>query len=112
MRQIKFRAWDKNKKEWSALITGQVDLLMITTLNIPENNHLEIQQYTGIKDVNGKEIYEGDIVSAGGDQFRWVITWDYLEFIQLPGMSFEQDFSWVEIIGNINENPELIKNNE
>lgn len=113
MRQIKFRAWDKEKKEWSSFIVGQVDYsTMITTLNVPENNNLIIQQYTGIKDMNGKEIYEGDIVSFSENDFTWVIEWDYLELMQLPGMSFHKNFSWVEVIGNINENPELLENHE
>lgn len=75
-------------------------------------------QYTGLKDKNGKEIYEGDIVENGGYyNIMGVVCYDtqyahYFIFNEASGESidFVEIFSSeVEVIGNIHDNPELIK---
>jgi len=117
MREIKFRAWDENKKKWLQKykdIWLCVDDGRTCTLensgNWDSGDYLKgvsviLMQYTGLKDKNGKEIYEGDIVIVHPENKygRRVIEIDLYEgFNHGDGGNFE-------IIGNIYENPELIK---
>ena len=124
MRELKFRAYIKPLKRYA---TG-IDIIQfhkccdvegagiwtVVTANegIFEFDDIVIEQYTGLKDKNGKEIYEGDIVKAGGRIYE--VAW------------FEKDGGWFcfrendsvytplyhlkgEVIGNIHENPELLE---
>ena len=72
-----------------------------------------LMQFTGLKDKNGVEIYEGDIIADRENQDeRYIVEWGSPQFI-LQGFPdeeyIEEDFTEGEIIGNIYENPELIK---
>jgi len=99
-REIKFRAWDKESM-W------QPDLG-----SLPADNTNILMQYTGLKDKNGKEIYEGDIVKGisypavcevvFNDGSFWLIAKDWEN--TLGGMSAD-----CEVIGNIWENGDLLK---
>lgn len=78
---------------------------------------VELMQYTGLKDKNGKEIYEGDIYHVGDKNIRYLVVWfdSGFEGKQLRSTSYAGLKSWakdIEILGNIYENPELLEENK
>jgi uncharacterized phage protein (TIGR01671 family) len=144
-RQLKFRARDTKNNKWLDSVPSMEYLLddgdhSISHHDIDDESSIYIypknllgdtfdsrivwQQYTGLKDKNGKEIYEGDIVkhrkhnkevrigefSDGVDERTGVFLQDpKIKHINF-GTNRLSSFSSCEIIGNIFENPELIKN--
>lgn len=127
-RLIKFRAWDaKNKRMY---YQGEPDLETIHSFFHHHNENDELMQFTGLKDKDGKEIYEGDLIdttdqtgniaSLGNPVYE--IRFDGLEFIVRGDIKTRQiglkEFKIIcehagipfKIIGNIHENPELLKN--
>jgi len=132
MREIKFRAW----LAWGKKVVVVVGIrgfeieptdpripIVVDTgksfgfVSIPLNH---LMQYTGLKDKNGKEIYEGDIVKMEKEWIRWdnnngprVVVFEDGAFSPFGG---DGEYSWedgpdghTEIIGNIHENPELLE---
>ena len=120
MREIKFRAWDSDHNE---MLPGQSLQLLMTKdpLTTCQVDNLEYMQFTGLKGKGGVEIYEGDIViyddySNGAfvtrkqPQRKRIIRFDHEHgAYKLPGQGFHPDWSAVEVIGNIHQNPELLE---
>ena len=88
MRTLKFRAWDSKNKKFPFVgfhIIGECTAFdLINQYRLEELNDLEVTQFTGLKDVKGNDIYEGDIVKANpGAKFNvefidasFVLTFD------------------------------------
>ena len=119
-REIKFAFWHKQKKEmWSAQSIDWDAREVCNGGDIASLNDGVLLQYTGLKDKNGKEIYEGDVVRIWADpkdyngykghNYIGVVEWDefILGFISSDGHGLK-DFEFIEIVGNIYENPELL----
>ena len=140
MREIKFRVWDKNRKRmyfWENIeaIHNNGILVIVADNNdwmlVPPN--YELLQYTGLKDEQGKEIYEGDIIiwehiyagREGPGEIVYLSHFDneskgyYLGYWIKRNqniVAFDPINSWrmmkpnsIEVLGNIYENPELLE---
>ena len=116
MREIKFRAWDKsvNKMQFPNGITPK-ELAEEEFYPLGFLNEIIWMQYTGLKDKNDKEIYEGDIFNSLHDfgPGGWLERQGVVEFNLMNGYGWNYwDLDSLEIIGNIYENPELITQGE
>lgn len=139
MREIKFRAWDGENMN-SEFIIVDTAWMMNKEVGCPVNAGFKnmqeqaenwiIMQYTGLKDKNGKEIYEGDILNTNTFRAKAVtpyIVEEALPFIKLVnakgwaydngdyyegGNIMSHEWKKFEVIGNIYENKDLLEAKE
>lgn len=125
-REIKFRAWDIDEETWCSRVNWDYDKGFIGIICVKDHDgkyigeyvttDIVVEQYTGLKDEDGKEIYEGDIVTLN---CSWeevdprdccVITFEDGCF--RVGDAFENEagkyLKEYRLVGNIHENPELL----
>ena len=124
MRDIKFRIWDGVKNEWLAssnkdalpyygfALVGEVMTVQSPPIwSLDEGNIVE--QFTELKDINGREIYEGDILidDTGEPIEYWVVKFSNGVFIgECAGVAESLfELANLEVVGNIHENPELVE---
>lgn len=137
MREIKFRAWHIGEAKMHtdiAVLACPNELFRVYDSYAQEeyignDKHCEIMQYTGLKDKNGVEIYEGDIVrlkfrdndpdtyTFESGVIRWhedsaAFKWFSLTEDPSDGHNYwltHADVNWRDVIGNIYENTELLE---
>ena len=127
MREIKFRSWDTYNKEmlevqeldYADSYNGQPMIRTTMYNDYFDTEDMILMQYTGLKDKNGVEIYEGDIVRIlGGEYEQGFYEWDEKVCIKdfiYDGFNLIMTVNQIgnealEVIGNIYDNPELIEN--
>jgi uncharacterized phage protein (TIGR01671 family) len=123
-REIKFRAWDESQKYMA--YQGTPDLETIQSFMFHYGEKI-LMQYIGLKDFNGKKIYEGDIILVNG-KYHKIVKYhekgfsfclinicdlknkNCMDIEQIPNPSWFSDFNRkIEVIGNIYETPELLE---
>lgn len=133
MRDIKFRCWDTENKEmlevqeldYEDSYNGQPMIRTTMYSDYFDTEDMILMQYTGLKDKNGKEICEGDIVKFRfkDDREEFPDLIGYIEYqttftafrIMSNQGSFKIDITeikFIEVIGNIYDNPELLEKGE
>lgn len=125
----RYRAWDTTNKEmfkdtFSITESGQVVVVEQEDVMCPPDyvfvDNLVIMQSTGLKDKNGKEIFEGDIVKMSKDVYSEPT---YYEVVRHRGGAYRLESKqhgcelWLrhtdcEVVGNVYENPELLEDKE
>jgi uncharacterized phage protein (TIGR01671 family) len=123
MREIKFRAWDKvDQRMWDVHRFGHSQLVEVCKNGEASDmalgrNECALMQYTGLKDKNGVEIYEGDIIQSNefmasiehgwstDGEYGWLVCTPQQKYLLSTADKHDKQY---EVIGNIYENPELL----
>lgn len=132
MREIRLRAWDGERMHTFDNFTEILDYCDISGWNVRPNDPdykgewicgesqskkpFDLMQYTGLKDKNGKDIYEGDILRTESAGFGVVVWWSdhgywAINLFSIPGdprILYTYAIYGGEVIGNIHQNPDLM----
>ena len=121
--KIKFRAWDKidriMREVYSINFINEDMCLMCDNLGRVQMNFsdAELMQYIGRRDINDKEIYEGDIVKVNDKLYEVIFDESYVGFnlknyfdssSDYPKIAFSE-LNNIEVVGNIYEDTKLLK---
>lgn len=124
MRELKFRAWIKNYNCYADVLGFEQDRLFVQFQSGERAQHrlyvpiedCVLEQYTSLKDKNGKEIYEGDVVNIQG--IKYYVDFEHGGFwfnndnrkwkANRPFTHF-QEINDTEVVGNVHENPDLLE---
>ena len=115
-REIIFRAWDKEDKTWSGGWGGREFARMCPEWRADPDRYIFLQ-YTGLKDKNGKMIFEGDILkiqidsgvgSSYEDMGQVIFHPEAAQFVITKDELMTNIGHLVEVIGDIYNNPELL----
>ena len=124
MKELKFRAWIKNYNCYADVLGFEQDRLFVQFQSGERSQHrlyvpIEdciLEQYTGLTDKNGKEIYEGDVVNIQG--IKYYVDFEHGGFwfnndnrkwkANRPFTHF-QEINDTEVVGNVHENPDLLE---
>lgn len=131
MREIKFRAWLKEERKMVNVETLFIGINRLCFGNSKTEDlffrdfeEVELMQYTGLKDKNGKEIYDGDIVlvESGGTSTWYKTVIKFKEVAFIASLIDGEDYIYIfnhgfdsndfEILGNVYENKNLLEENK
>ena len=117
MKELKFRAWDGKKMIEDVIPVSDTDIVELFEHEHQVTEVEAVEQYTGLKDKNGKEIYEGDIVTLDDE-------WEVIKDTDCSVISFENGCFRVgggyeneagrylsdwRVIGNVHQNADLLE---
>ncbi|MFC6275632.1 MULTISPECIES: YopX family protein [Levilactobacillus] len=122
MREIKFRAWNCVRKCYIYNVEHEYDDDLCCFSDALDDSGLIAEQYTGVNDTNGREIYEGDIIrfqlfaTAQGivGDIRYNSRYGYCVFFYngvktMWRQEYWTDYKALQVVGNIHEDPELLE---
>lgn len=113
MKELKFRAWDGKKMIEDVVPASETSIIEFYEYEWQETEVKAVEQYTGLKDKNGKEIYEGDILidDCGEPLEYWTVKYEYGKFVGETQGVIEDvyELTDLKVIGNVHENDDLLE---